>query len=84
MARRLKKWILRYRGDASSDKGTILLAVLKDRSIQVLNNDLPKMVLVTGTKEEIESARQEMDANWVVVEENSSYPIPDARKKISS
>ena len=84
MSRRLKKWILRYKGVADDKKGSILLKVLRDKSIHILDNSLPKMVLVVGTDEDIDSTKQEIDDNWVVTLENSSYPIPDTRKKISS
>jgi len=81
--KRQKRWILRYQGDSNSSKGSTLLSVLKSRSIEILDDNLPKMVLVAGTKAEIESTKKEIDANWIVAEENTSYPIPDTRKKIS-
>jgi len=85
MARKkVKKWIFRFRGTSDSTQGSTLLSVLDNHSLKVLDNNLPKMVLVSGPDEAIESAKKEIDSNWIVAPENSSYPIPDTRKKIST
>lgn len=80
----VKKWIFRFRGTFDSTQGSVLLSVLKNHSVKILDNNLPKMVLVSGSDEAIESAQKEIDSNWIVARENSSYPIPDTRKKIST
>lgn len=58
MAGNLKKWIFRFREEIKNVKNEKLLTVIKDNSLQIIDNNLPKMVLVKGTDEEIESANE--------------------------
>ena len=83
MAKKIKKWIFRYKGEPDSEKASDLLLIFKNKSIEILDNNLPKMLLVSGTDEEIESVKKESEG-WIVAPENSAYPIPDTKKKISS
>jgi hypothetical protein len=77
-----KKWIFRFKGNSDVANASDLLSVLNNHSIKILDNALPKMVLVSGSEKEIESAHQEIGNNWTVARENSSYPIPDTKKKL--
>lgn len=84
MARKnVKKWIFRFRGASDSMQDSKLLSALKNHSLEILDNNLPKMVLVGGPDKDVKAAQAEIDSNWIVVPENSSYPIPDTRKKLS-
>ena len=77
-----KKWILRFKGEAAEVNGAELLRVLESHSIKVLDNSLPKLLMVSGTGEAINSARGEIDSRWTIAPERSAYPVPDTKKKL--
>ncbi len=77
-----KRWIFRYKGSPSDEEGARLLDVLKDHSIEIVDNALPRMLLVSGSQENMDKAKSEVHQDWTVALENSSYPIPDTKKKL--
>ena len=78
----MRKWIFRFNGEASASHGDVLLAVLESHSLEIVDNSLPRLVLVRGSETEIESVRAEADSHWVITPENTSYQIPDTKRKL--
>ncbi len=78
-----RKWIFRFNGEASNAHGMALLSVLESYSIEILANDMPRLLLVRGSDEVIASVKGQIDSRWTIAPENSSYPTPDTKRKLT-
>jgi hypothetical protein len=77
-----RKWIFRFKGEPDVNGGAALLSVLESHAIEILDNNLPRLLLASGSEEAVNSAKGELDGRWIIVPENTSYSIPDTRKKL--
>ncbi|MEJ7646420.1 MAG: hypothetical protein WKF87_17615 [Chryseolinea sp.] len=76
------KWIFRFNGEAIASHGQLLLSVLENHSIEIIDNSLPKLLLVSCSEKSIEDVREQIDSRWVIAAENSGYQIPDTKRKL--
>ncbi|HTE34881.1 MAG TPA: hypothetical protein VK666_31100 [Chryseolinea sp.] len=82
MESEIKKWILRWRGETSEAHAGELLDYLQQHAIQILDNQLPKMVLIAASDDDIAAARGELDSRWTITNHAVQYKIPDTRKNL--
>ena len=77
-----RKWIFRFKGEAADNNSAALLSILETHSIEIIDNNLPGLLLARGTEDAVNSAKGKIDPRWTIAPENSAYPIPDTRKKL--
>lgn len=80
----LERWIFRFRGEPVQEEAESLVRLFDRHHIKIADDSLPKMALVEATPEKIKAISEEISSCWRIVEEKSSYPIPDTRKKLKS
>jgi len=78
----LRKWVFRFKGEPAGNNSAALLSVLQTHSIEILDNNLPGLLLASGSEEAVNAAKEKIDSRWIIAPENSSYPVPDTRKKL--
>jgi hypothetical protein len=78
----MNHFIVRYKGENSPSEDDIL-KIKNNAWVHILDASmLPKMLLIETNQKGLNLLHQELDKNWLIIEE-SLTPLPDTRKKIN-